>query len=70
MHKTTVELDVDALREAQRNLGTSGFKDTVNAALNEVNRRAALKRAAQRVRASDYHVPDEKTWAAWRRPRA
>ena len=69
MHKTTVELDVDALREAERNLGTRGFKETVNRALNEVNRQAALTRAAERVRAGDFHVPDEKTWAAWRAPR-
>jgi Arc/MetJ family transcription regulator len=69
MHKTTIEVDLDALGEAERNLGTKGFKETVNGALADVNRRAALRRAAERVRAGDYHVPDEKTWAAWRAPR-
>lgn len=69
MHKTTIEVDLDALDEAERNLGTSGFKETVNRALDDVNRRAALKKAAERVRAGDFHVPDEKTWAAWRTPR-
>lgn len=69
MHKTTIEVDLDALREAELNLGTSGFKETVNAALNEINRRAALRRAADRIRAGDFHVPDERTWAAWRAPR-
>ena len=69
MHKTTIEVDLDALGEAEQNLGTKGFKETVNRALADVNRRAALRRAAERVRAGDYHVPDEKTWAAWRAPR-
>ena len=69
MHKTTIEVDLDALSEAEGNLGTSGFKETVNRALDEVNRRAALRRAAERVRAGDFHVPDEKTWAAGRAPR-
>lgn len=69
MHKTTIEVDLDALGDAELNLGTKGFKETVNRALDDVNRRAALKRAAERVRAGDFHVPDEKTWAAWRAPR-
>ena len=69
MHKTTIEVDLDALGEAERNLGTSGFKETVNRALDEVNRRAALRRAAERVRAGDFHVPDETAWAARRAPR-
>jgi Arc/MetJ family transcription regulator len=69
MHKTTIEVDLEALAEAERTLGTKGFKETVNAALREVNRRAALQRAAERVRAGDFHAPDEKTWAAWREPR-
>jgi Arc/MetJ family transcription regulator len=70
MHKTTIEVDLDALGEAEKNLGTKGFKETVNGALADVNRRAALKRAAERVRLGDFHVPDEKTWAAWRAPRS
>jgi Arc/MetJ family transcription regulator len=69
MHKTTIEVDLDALGEAEKNLGTKGFKETVNGALADVNRRAALKRAAEYVRAGRFHVPDEKTWAAWRAPR-
>ena len=69
MHKTTIEVDLDALREAERNLGTTGFKETVNRALEDVNRRAALRRAAEYVRAGKMHVPDEETWAAWRAPR-
>lgn len=69
MHKTTIEVDLDALGEAERNLGTKGFKETVNGALVEVNRRAALKRAADYVRAGRLHVPDEETWAKWKAPR-
>ena len=69
-HKTTIEIDLDALREAERELGTRGLKETVNAALRDVSRRAALARAAEYVRAGKLRVPDESTWAAWRAPRA
>lgn len=65
-HKTTVEIDTDELRRAEAVLGTSGIKETVNGALKEVNRRAALERAAQYVLAGEMHVPDEATWSAWR----
>jgi hypothetical protein len=68
-HKTTVEIDMDELRQAESTLGTSGIKETVNGALAEVNRRAALKRAAALFLAGDIHVPDEETWSAWREPR-
>jgi len=67
MHKTTIELDLEQLREAERNLGTEGFKETVNSALREVNRRAALKRAAQYVREGHLSTP---TMTELRRMRA
>ena len=67
MHKTTIEVDLEQLREAERNLGTEGFKETVNSALREVNRRAALKRGAQYLREGRLSVP---TMAELRRMRA
>ena len=67
MHKTTIEVDLEQLREAERNLGTEGFKETVNGALRDVNRRAALKRAAQYVREGRMSTP---TMAELRRMRA
>jgi len=48
-HKTTVEIDVDALAQASHILGTSGVKQTVNGALREITRRAALAEAARFV---------------------
>lgn len=69
-HKTTVEIDMEELRNAESALGTHGIKDTVNRALAEVNRRAALARAAEYVLAGELHLPDEATWAAWREPRS
>ena len=68
-HKTTVEIDTDELKTAARHLRTGGVKETVNAALKEVNRRAALENAAAYVLAGELHVPDEAMWAAWREPR-
>jgi Arc/MetJ family transcription regulator len=44
--KTTVEIDLDALREAAGFLGTTGLKETINAALHDVVRRAELDRGA------------------------
>lgn len=68
-HKTTVEIDLEELEQAQTTLQTSGVKETVNAALREVNRRAALQGAASYVLTGRLHTPDEKTWADWREPR-
>jgi Arc/MetJ family transcription regulator len=68
-HKTTVEIDTDELARAEATLGTSGIKETVNSALREVNRRAALKRAADLFLAGEIHLPDEETWERWREPR-
>lgn len=67
MHKTTIEVDLEQLREAERNLGTEGFKATVNGALRDVNRRAALERGAQYLRGGRLSVP---TMAELRRTRA
>ncbi|HET6483982.1 MAG TPA: type II toxin-antitoxin system VapB family antitoxin [Actinoplanes sp.] len=47
MTKTLIDLDDEALAAAQRELGTTTKKDTVNAALAYVAERAA--RSAQRV---------------------
>ena len=67
--KTTVEIDTDAVHEAERTLGTQGLKETVNAALRDVNRRAALARAAEYVRERRLQAPDEAIWAARRKAR-
>ncbi len=56
--KTTVEIDVDELRDAAAELGTRGVKETLNTALREVNRKAALQRAAAGVRAGNLQAPD------------
>jgi hypothetical protein len=68
-HKTTVEIDTEELTKAEAVLGTNGIKATVNGALKEVNRRAALEEAAGYVLAEKLRLPDEATWSAWREPR-
>jgi hypothetical protein len=68
--KTTVEIDIEQLRTAQEHLHTRGVKDTVNAALREINRRAALAGAADYVLEGKLHVPDDEAWASWREPRS
>jgi hypothetical protein len=66
MHRTTVEIDLDELRAAERNLGTQGYKQTLNAALEDVNRRAALDRAVRYLEDGRESVP---SWDSLRRSR-
>ena len=50
LQRTTLTLDLDELKRAQGVLGTKTARETVNQALREVNRQAALRRAAALVR--------------------
>ena len=70
MHKTTIEIDLDQLRKAEENLGTHGFKETINRALAEVNRRAALRRGAQYLAEERDSVLDWDEFWSMREPRA
>lgn len=47
--RTTLDVDDALLGRAQVALGTSGLKDTVDAALREVIRRSLSQRLAQRI---------------------
>lgn len=67
--KTTVEIDSEQLAQARAALHTEGIKETVNAALREVGRRAALEKAADFVQSGRMQVPDLEEWAAGREPR-
>lgn len=67
--KTTVEIDMGELQRAQQALGTRGIRETIDAALRDVNRRSALREAAEHVRAGHLHAPDADVWATWRAPR-
>ncbi len=69
MHKTTVEIDLDALEEAQRHLGTSGFKETLNRALEEVNAGARARQAAQYVAEGRMSMPTLEELREMRKPR-
>jgi len=69
MHKTTVEIDLEQLRKAEENLGTQGFKETINRALEDVNNRAALKRGAEYIRQGRLHTPTmEELWEMRKSP--
>lgn len=59
--RTTVELDVNELEDAKEVLGTRTARETINAALREVNRRAKLARAAAFIARGelDAITPDE-----------
>lgn len=50
MRRTSVELDEGRLERAQRVLGTSGIKDTIDRALEEVVRSDLRRRLAERVK--------------------
>ena len=51
--RTTIEIDDAQLRAAQHVLGTSGLKDTVERALDEVVRADRRRRLARRLEAGD-----------------
>jgi Arc/MetJ family transcription regulator len=49
--RTTIEIDLALLRQAQGALGTKGLKDTVERAFREAIRRHLRDRLAQRIEA-------------------
>ena len=67
--KTTVELDVDALAAAAAALGTKGIKQTIDVALREAARQAALRQGARYLAEGRQQLPDPLEWAAGRDPR-
>ena len=60
---------MDGLRSARAILGTSSTKDTVNRALREVSRAAALRRAAALVRQGDLNIVQPEDLPELRRSR-
>jgi len=69
VHRTTVDIDVDALEEAKTVLGTTGYRDTVNGALREVARIAKLRHLADRIRRGEAFAPSPEELAEMRKPR-
>lgn len=68
MHKTTLVVDDRKLERARRILGTTGIKDTIDRALDEVLAMDARRRALERLRSLDgldLHDPSIMT-DAWR----
>lgn len=47
VRRTNINLDVELLDQAAKELGTTRMTDTVHAAMREVVRRAALKRLSE-----------------------
>lgn len=68
--RTTVDLDVDDLHAAREALGTETAKDTINAALRDVARRAALTRAAALILEGGLEIVDPDDLAALRQSRS
>jgi Arc/MetJ family transcription regulator len=60
-HRATVEIELEAYEEARRELGTRGYRDTINEALPEIVRQAALRRGANLLREGklDLVAPEE-----------
>lgn len=54
--RTTLDLDIAELEQAKRVLGTRTKRETVNRALREVNRMAALRRAADLIRQGGLNI--------------
>jgi hypothetical protein len=69
-HRTTLVLDVVELKRAQQVLGTKSARETVNRALHEVNRQAALRRAAALIRRGGLDIVEPEDLPELRRDRA
>jgi Arc/MetJ family transcription regulator len=52
-HRTTIELDEALLAETRQLLGTTGIRDTVEAAMREVTRAAKRRALAERIRTGE-----------------
>jgi hypothetical protein len=68
--RTTLVLDLDELERAQAVLGTRTARDTVNRALYEVNRQAALRHAAALVRQGGLGIVEPERLTELRRIRS
>lgn len=67
--RTTVDLDLDELERAKETLGTGTTRDTINTALREINRRAALARAAALIEQGLLEIVEPRELAALRHAR-
>jgi Arc/MetJ family transcription regulator len=67
--RTTVDLDLDELQAARSVLGTETTKDTINTALREVRRRAALSHAAALIRRGGLDILEPEELVALRQSR-
>jgi Arc/MetJ family transcription regulator len=69
LHRTTIDIELEPYERAQEILGTSGFKETVNAALREVVRREQLKRFADKISRNEFRAPTPEELEEMRKPR-
>lgn len=53
MRRTSIELDEEQLTHAQRVLGTTGVKDTIERAFDQVLRADLRRRLAERIRSGE-----------------
>lgn len=53
MRRTSFEIDEERLARAQRALGTTGIKDTIDRALDEVHRAELRRRLALRIHSGE-----------------
>jgi len=51
--RTTIDVDEDRLQRAQKVLGTSGLKDTVDAAFDEVIRMRLVRELIEQLRTQE-----------------
>lgn len=68
-HRTTVDVELEAFNQARDLLGTSGFKDTINAALRQVERAERLRAGAAAILADKHALATPDDLETLRRPR-
>ncbi len=70
LHRTTVDIDLDAYERAREVLGTNGYKETVNAALRKIARQRELEDLADWIRRGEFRTPSLEELRRMRKPRA
>ncbi|MGF1665165.1 MAG: type II toxin-antitoxin system VapB family antitoxin [Acidimicrobiia bacterium] len=67
MRRTSIEIDDERLAEVQNILGTTGLKDTIDRAFDEVLRAELRRRLAERIASGDGIDRDQATLEASKR---
>ncbi len=68
-HRTTIDIEVEPYERAKAVLGTSGYKDTINQALRQVDRAQRLRHGADAILGEKHDLTTPEELEQLRQPR-